>query len=201
MVCECVNRISMRVSKNGSVVAEINWLRNPFGLCNFLQDNIELPEEVKSPLLKKASEYATDRYKAEETGLLYFVCNRWCYDESKGVDRQLFLDVVREYADRAQNLTSDDARYYFNLGTYRQFVEPNLRCLKTEAGYFDTIRIVGEKYDSAGRLGIPVEQFRNDGAFHLGHEEKLPRLKEWAKQLASLAEALQDPETTYYADN
>ncbi|MGC2239151.1 MAG: hypothetical protein WA584_23550 [Pyrinomonadaceae bacterium] len=75
--------LKISVGKNYSAddfedIAEINWLRNPFGLQAVVEANVL---EKHDPTL-------------------WDVCNRWSYAEAKNIDRLLFKETIDWYAER-----------------------------------------------------------------------------------------------------
>ena len=158
-------------------VAEINWLRNPFGLCNWAEDN------------------AGDGHST-----LHFVCNHWAYGESIHVDRLRFLSVVSAYNAAVQALT--EGFFFFNLSDYRQFIEGKVEYLETDGSLLAglPIEIVDSKYDEQNRLAIPMRQFSHR-AFDLGGEYRLEDYKAWFIRLVGFAELLQNPDNVFYCRN
>jgi hypothetical protein len=72
--------LTLYIEENGEeeIIADMNWLRNPFGLVNFVQSNLDEKREPN----------------------LYYVCNEWSYSKGNQVDRKLFKEVVDWYAER-----------------------------------------------------------------------------------------------------
>lgn len=79
-------------------VHSMNWLRNPFGLCTFAEDNV-----------------------GDGSSALWHVCNDHAYDKVKDLDRAKFLMVVREYWERIRSM--EKASFYFTPGSYDQFAK------------------------------------------------------------------------------
>jgi len=74
-------------NKDGEIVIEMNWLRNPFGLRNWIKDN---------------------------TGVdVWNVVNNHSYDDSPNVDRLLFGETVTEAWEKVEDL----AIGYFRLSS------------------------------------------------------------------------------------
>jgi len=170
----------MALDKDGNEVSEINWLRNPYGLCNWAEDNIDDPD-------------------TESLGTLYYVCNYWAYDGEAYIDRQLFRAVVLKYFYAIRRLK--EGYFFFNLPEYRQFIEGKLEFMKTEDSPLGLPRrIVGSRYDHRGRLAIPMQQFA-DPVFDLGGLHTLDHYKTWSKELVDFAELLQDPNNEFYCSN
>jgi hypothetical protein len=96
--------LKMRLYEEDREVCAINWLRNPFGLARWIEDNItRTGSDVELPTL-------------------ITICGQWTYNSSHQVDRDLFLKVVLSY--NVEQLKPEQAYYYFNLPEYRQFIEP-----------------------------------------------------------------------------
>jgi hypothetical protein len=190
----------------------MNWLRNPYGLCQWIEDNARLPEDVRDALVLRAQ--AHDEKESEEekypktvhpASLLWFVINRWCYDKAPQIDRKLFLDVVKAYAAEVEKL--DQGYYFFGFGAYRQFVEPHRNQMPSEAtqawAFGGAEPIAGEVWHRENgyeRLAIPMEHFKRE-CFHLAGHNTLVYYKEWTRHLAEFAEALQAPSVTFYGSN
>ena len=155
---------------------EMNWLRNPFGLCDWAEDNVK-PGTRQS---------------------LYYVCNHWSYNKSQRVNKKLFLDVVLAYSEAIKVL--EKGYFVFDLPSYRQFVEPNIKHLPTDTMVFTTARrIVGSKYDDKLRLMIPMEYFSHS-VFNI-RWCKLADYQAWFQELVELAELLQQPRAKFYCSN
>lgn len=168
-------------------VLSMNWLRNPYGLCNWAEDNFEMAKGKR--------------------GDLYDVCNQWAYGKSKKVDRKLFKRVVMRYSKFVKSL--DEGYFLFDLACYRQFVQPNYELFLKDPslGFSDLLRIYGEKYfdpkQGDTRLAIPMEQF-NQGAFNLSHragQTMIEKYQEWFDELVEFAHELQDENLEFYCSN
>ena len=158
--------------KDDDEVMWVNWLRNPFGLCNWVEDNL------------------TELGYNPETSL-YYVCNHWAYKED-GADRPLFQKVVNEYWRRVEDL--EQGYFFFSLSSYRQFVEGKTGLMIMEEGIAGP-RIKGEKYAKDGSLMIPMWQFSHP-EFRLSGPD-LQDYKDWMKRLVKFAELLQNEEYTF----
>jgi hypothetical protein len=157
--------LDISISRNGETLAEINWLRNPFGLCQWAEDNTRLSNGVQPDL----------RY----------VCNHRAFGNSGQIDRALFLRVVYDYWERIQFLKQ--GYFYFDLPSYRQFIEPHVHLLPQGNTFIGTKFIVGSSYDDSNRLRIPMEHFSHD-AFALGDKNTLQAYKNWFARLVHIAE-------------
>jgi len=153
-------------------VAAMNWLRNPFGLCQWAEDNVGDGEQS-----------------------LYFVCNAWTYDEAVNVNRVFFKRVVDAYWERIQVL--ERGYYCFNLSAYIQFVEGNAFGFPRTKWR----SIVDAEYAKDGTyIKIPMEYFV-DPVFHLAGYNTLDHYKEWFTELVEFAELLQDESLRFECDN
>ena len=103
--------LDISISRNGETLAEINWLRNPFGLCQWAEDNTITPD----------SPYG-----------LHYVCNAWAYGRSSQIDRKLFLTVVLDYWQQVQKLKH--GYFWFAPRQYQQFVMPYAQFLSSRDG-------------------------------------------------------------------
>ena len=153
-------------------IISLNWLRNPFGLCNWAEDNVG------------------DNLR------LHYVCNEWTYGKSDQVNRPLFKQVVEEYWARIQKL--DAGYFFFDLSSYRQFVEPHIAAFPGKR-LFDIWSIDGSKYDQRGRLMIPMGHF--DRPEFDVFKPSLEGYREWFSELVRFAEKLQNEKHRFYASN
>lgn len=163
-------------------IAEMNWLRNPFGLCKWAEDNCH---------------YVWNSVPVENERLWY-VCNNWAYDKSNEVDRIQFKKVVDRYWYTLQTL--ETTYYFFDLPSYRQFIEGKLDHLPTKMlAFVETLSIEGSKYDNQQRLLIPVDLFKSP-IFHLGKVSS-EKQKAWMLELVKFAELLQNESNRFYCSN
>lgn len=175
--------------KNGNIeteVASMNWLRNPYGLCNWAEDNVEA---------------AGVKFDTK----LWYVVNHWNYKKSPKVNRALFKSVVDGYWRVIQKL--DKGYFFFNVYSYIQFVESHRDLLPKE--YIKIIneeRIKGLCHALPDKIGIPIEYFTLE-CFNLGfnHGDKfeapLDKYKAWFFELVQFAEKLQDENLQFYCSN
>lgn len=172
--------------ENDEVIAEMNWLRNQFGLCNWAEDNACF-------IFGKPQE-GTER--------LWYVCNHWAYDASDSVDRALFLNVVKRYWDTLSAL--DNSFFFFSTSAYRQFIEPNQDKIaldpKWKSSWGTPKWFRGSRYDGQGRLMIPVNEFSNT-VFSLGDLVSHERYLEWFSKLLNFAELLQNKNYRFECSN
>lgn len=153
-------------------VAQMNWLRNPFGLCNWAEDNT-----------------AHVGYTPPQSNRrLWYVCNNWAYDESKNIDRKLFQEVVLNYKKVIDELKIG---YFFFNRTSKQ----HLYCKEDPASL--TMRPApGDRYM------ISIETFAAcTTTINLGDKVTLEAYKEWFGELVKFAELLQDESLTFYCSN
>ena len=164
--------------KNTDEVAHMNWLRNPFGLCQWAEDNVEPSNPT-----------------------LFEVCNKWAYNKGKNVDRPQFRRVVLEYWERIKKLEHGFFKFS-SLSQYRQFVEPIIHLMpRRKLSYSDAMEIVGEKRD-ANSVYIPMEHFNvKDDWDGRNNHYTLEKYKEWFKELVEFAELLQDKDLEFYCSN
>ncbi len=167
-------------NENEEEIMDMNWLRNPYGLCNWAEDNT-----------------AETNYNPDKEHSLWYVINNWSYDNSSNVDRGLFLDVVIEYWEIIKNLKQ--GYYFFNLPGYRQFVEANIHLMPQEKEPWGASYIKGEKYAQDRRLMIPMENFKHP-EFNLGNP-CLKKNQKWFAELVEFANMLQDEQYTFYCSN
>lgn len=168
--------LDMELHLDGERIAEINWLRNPFGLINWVEDNTPHPTE-----------------KTKYT--LYEVCNKWAYSDGKNIEKEEFQKTVMVYSKHVEEL--EEGYFFFNLNSYRQFVQPNLCDMKLEKDIFGCSKVIGEKLALDGRLMVPMVQFENI----IGYNTTLEEYKKWYTQLVKFAELLQTPGVTFYCSN
>jgi hypothetical protein len=168
-------------NKEGECVQSMNWLRNPFGLCVWAEDNAH-------HVWKCAP-------KPIET--LWYVCNHWSYAKSGRVNRLRFGEVVNHYAETLLNL--EKSFYFFALPAYRQFIQPNELLLPREQLFTGTWHIKDSFYDDRLRLAIPVEHFSH-ACFCLD-KPTTGSYQDWFRELVRFADALQDKSLTFYCSN
>jgi hypothetical protein len=93
--------------------------------------------------------------------------------------------------------TLEDSYFFFDLPSYRHFVEPRSGCLPKEHRPWGTY-IQGEKYFE-DRLAIPVGNFASP-AFGLDSPSHKSYM-EWLGQLVKFAQMLQDERLRFYCSN
>ena len=157
-------------------IMEMNWLRNPFGLCNWAEDVIK----EKGLKTKKS---------------LWHVINHWNYEKSEKVNRKLFLEIVEEYNKIIQEL--EEGHFYFNVFSLCQFVMPKYSQFEQEKGFCNT-RIKGIKYGK-DKVGIPMTSL-NCEIFNVGKGE-LKDYKKWMNELLEFAKLLQNKKYKFYCSN
>ena len=166
----------MSLSGEGKYIT-MNWLRNPFGLTKWLEDNVERPE--------------TDLPSVNT------ICNRWTYSNSDKIDRELFLNVILSYKTGVEKL--ERGFYYFNLREYRCLVEPKAHLMEKESKMLGGTDIKGLEYAKDGRVRIPLEVYAKYP--HAESHSTIEYYKKWFKELLDFAEQLQDKSLTFYCDN
>ena len=167
--------LDISLSRDGHVFTDINWLRNPFGLCQWAEDNVGTGHPTS----------------------LYYVCNHWNYDDGPKIDRQLFTEVVHAHADEVNKLTK--SYFYFTLSSYRSIIQPKYYHLPLEETFLGMKRVIGEKYAPDGKLMIPVEHFAT--GWNMGPTCSTQGYQEWFAKLVEIADALQDPGVKFYCSN
>lgn len=165
--------ISLTNKTTDEVVADMNWLRNPFGLCNWAEDNVNVKTKRS----------------------LWYVINHWNYGKSHRVNRPLFKQVVDEYWQAIEPL--EKGYFFFNIASYMSFVQPHLDVLPV-TNQFHQPRIEGGIF-KGHKYGIPIELF-DKPCFNLGYSS-LESYKEWFRQLVEFAELLQDKSNRFYCSN
>jgi hypothetical protein len=170
---------------------DMNWLRNPYGLCTWAENNYT---------------YFTEREPPEEKSLWY-VINHWNYDTSEQVDKQLFLDVVGKYGNVITKL--DYAYFWFDEAGFKQFITP---CLKTwfyaDQETFDLSGVEGTRryhFHQREYIGMPMQYFSSP-CFGLSdryrlHAHTLAHYQNWYRELITFAEMLQDPDAVFDCSN
>lgn len=177
--------IDVRNPKTG-VSLEMNWLRNPYGLCSWAEDNYNYQTE-SSP-------------DDESEQRLWHVINHWNYDKSDQVDKELFYSVVMRYG----NVILNDLKqgyFFFTEQALKQFIFPHLTVLSWTK---DTLPGVVIKHPII-KLGIPMDYFSHE-CFGLSSEYRpnahtLERYQAWFQQLMDFATILRDPDAEFYCSN
>lgn len=178
----------------------MNWLRNPFGLCNWAQDNVShvLGTEFDKSFYLGDFPHLKDLESGKTESNLHYVINHWNYDKSDEVDRKLFKDVVDEYWKIIEKF--ERGYFFFDLSSYVQFVEPNKSSFPLRDSPFDNRTYIESIfYDKRIRMAIPMEYFK-PACFNLG-ECGLEDYKKWFKKLVEFAELLQNPQYKFYCSN
>lgn len=155
----------------------MNWLRNPYGLCNWAEANYD---------------YRTERKTNEESSdSLWYAINHWCYDTSEQVDKALFLAVVKRYG---QVLLHDlpQGYFFFNERALDQFVKPH---------FSEVPKGIAVSCEKHKEYGIPMEYFTHLSTVYRPDEHTLKHYQEWYAELVAFAELLRDPDSRYYCSN
>lgn len=159
-------------------VASLNWLRNPFGLCQWAEDN----------------------FGGE--GMLYMVCNQWAYDNGANIDRTLFKSVVDNYWHQISESTT--SYFWFNETQYNRFIKPHEKYFP--GGILG--RIIGSQVTPDNRVGIPLSYFDKELPEPLSLKRRHQQdstMKEiyvnWFKELVDFADKLQNTLYTFYCEN
>lgn len=172
---------------------DMNWLRNPFGLRDWAEDNYRIGTGVIA--------HGGVTEGPEHDPGLWHVINNWSHDRGGQVDRPLFKRVVDEYWSIIDNL--EVGYFVFNLGGYLQFVEEHSSQLPRE--YIIPQHRIGRHITGSltlgrgDRLAIPQDHFAHR-AFNLG-DPSLARYKAWFAELVRFAELLQDDRYHFYCSN
>lgn len=166
------------VSRPGDddVLLSLNWHRNPFGLCSFMEDNIG------------------DRIRS-----LYHICNDYAYGKEKNLNRSKFLRIVNDYQTRLQ--PKKIAHFFFSFRSFVQFLEqfPKAMVLPVqEAGIMGDYRF---EWFGSSKLAINVAQFQSYGK-ELGWDDMpvLDWYKQWFAKLVKLVEVMQDPDVEVWIE-
>ena len=96
--------IDLIEKETGNEVMSLNWLRNPFGLQTWAEDNVGMKIVQRVRGISGREELFED---------LRYVCNHWSYEDSSDIDRGLFKQVVDTYWKEIQKL--EVGYFVFNL--------------------------------------------------------------------------------------
>ena len=170
-------------------VARLEWLRNPFSLAGWIEDNT-----------RRITPMSLSRY-----------LGMFSYRNSDHVSRPTFKYYVDLYAQQVRELTV--GYFCFNLQQYRQFIQPCLEHLPYDNNRFLEKRIIGEKYIERNvklanggesreivAIAIPMEHFTHR-EFHLGGLNTLAHYQAWTEELVSFAELLQNTDYIFDCEN
>jgi hypothetical protein len=151
----------------------LNWLRNPFGLCDFAEDNV-----------------------GDGKNSLWHVCNDHAYDDVDKIDRAEFLRVVEEYWDRLRGL--ERGFFHFTFSSYVQFQNDYAGCMRVQRSHEDY-----EWADDRAVLRLAAERFQPASNFSWSSTGECPLdfYKGWFERLLNLARAMQDPNARIYISN
>ena len=159
---------------------DMNWLRNPFGLCNWAEDTYR---------------YETKLDNVPEEQSLYYVINHWSYDNSDNVDKPLFLEVVQRYAEPILKVTK--GYFWFPLERFPDnlsyHVIPKKKGIDVKKGLKESDIVYCNK-----KIGLPIEHCAT--FVDLGHAN-LEYYKNWYRDLIRFAEILQHPKSRFYCSN
>lgn len=169
--------ISLENKKTGELIIEMNWLRNPFGLCQWAEDNTNTHDWKKG---------------------LWYVINHWNYGKSNRVNRELFKKVVDKHQEIIENLQR--GYFFFSLSSYVQFVQPHYDLFPKEKLFTGDYYIKDSKYDDKKRLMIPMEYF-DKPEFNLSSDVSLKRYKKWFGALVEFASLLQNKNNKFHCSN
>lgn len=158
-------------------VASMNWLRNPFGLCNWAEDNFEA-------------------VGAKTDTKLSFVINNWSYETSNDINRELFKSVVDGYWKVLQKI--DKGYFFFDIYSYLQFIEPNRKKLPTEHDNILGIDLITGMNWKLSKVGIPMEHFTKK---IIDIDNSLDHYKDWFNELVEFSNKLQDKKLIFYCSN
>lgn len=167
-------------------VAWVNWLRNPFGLCNWAMDNVD--------------------HDLGASITLHRVCNMWSYDKGDDINRELFKTVVDDYGRCVMELKCgyfcfDDwgkALANFTSGNWSAPTCPD------RWWPFDYLNDHKDVINLNGKLAIPQEWFSNpmqSDPFYPAWDASLVAYQAWYRQLMDFANLLQDDRYRFYCSN
>ena len=163
----------------------MNWLRNPYGLCNWAEENYNFQTESKPD--------------DESEQRLWYVVNHWSYGQSSQVDKALFLSVVKRYGDVLLN-DLKQGYFFFPERSLEQFVNPHLSLVPDmPIGRFPGVTVVQPEYKV---YGLPMEYFAHP-CFNLSNKyhpsmHTLQHYQAWFAELVRFAEVLQHPQSVFY---
>jgi hypothetical protein len=164
---------------------EMNWLRNPFGLCSWAEDTLLYEAKLEA---------------VPEEQSLWFVINHWSYDKSANVNKPLFLQVVQRYG--GVILSVEKGYFWFPLDRFPDNLAYHLEPGKSIDALRSSLRdgnvINGDITYYQDKIGLPIEQCAK--FVRLGRSD-LARYKDWYRDLIRFAEILQTPEAVFYCSN
>lgn len=192
--------IMLTHKRTGEEIISMNWLRNPYGLATWAEDNYQYATHHNQH--NHAPEQPA--YPSKVGYRLYYVCNHWAYKSSSAVNRPLFKRVVDQYAEVLLSL--DKAYYFFDTSSFIQFVLPHWELIP-QRQLTEFIRVVGTQDDRpvylGNRMGFNIEWF-DKPAFNLRYRDgstMLEHYKRWMGQLVNFAELLQNKDYRFYCSN
>lgn len=198
--------LDMDLTCNKEEINEINWLRNPFGLERWVRDNVNNAERTHIISAKVWKDKETRKvlidWNQEMDWDLWDVTNQFCYDGCKLLNedpikqqkalRRLFKVVVDSYWEQIQKL--DVGFLFFDLPSYRQFVEP-----KRFPGIIEGAKY-GDNCYGIKCLMIPLDVW-NAREGNPRERMDLEGYKKWFKRLVDFANDLQDLDNKFYGSN
>lgn len=170
--------ISVTNKRTGDYL-EMNWLRNPFGLCQWAEDNYLYVHKL-------------ERVPEEES--LWYVINHWNYDKAVQVDRRLMLSTVQRYGECLTEM--ERGFFWFDLARFPQNLSTHIVPDKLHLPYFGMGYCINVYHND--KVGIPIEDTAR--SVDLSHKT-LADYQQWYWQLIDFAHALQDPDAQFYCSN
>lgn len=167
---------------------DMNWLRNPYGLCQWAEDNYNFQTESKPD--------------DESEQRLWHVINHWNYGKSEQVDKELFYSVVMRYG---QVLVNDlkQGYFFFPERTLDQFITPHLAVVTSALEKYPCVVVV--RYPEDKVYGYPMDIFAHPcfglSSKYRSHAHTLKRYQEWFAGLMHFAEVLRKPGSVFYCSN
>lgn len=159
---------------------DMNWLRNPFGLCNWAEDTYL---------------YETKQESVSEEQSLWYVINHWSYGYSEQVDKPLFLEVVQKYGEVILN--AKKGFFWFPLDKFPDNLSYHVK--PHHAMEISNLLGTGDVEYYGKQIGASMEQVAK--FVDLGHLNGLEGYKDWYRQLIEFAEVLQHPDSKFYCSN
>lgn len=185
--------------ENEREVADMNWLRNPFGLERWAYWNT----------------YHEFRERPEDR-TLWHVCNHWAYDQSQFVDRELFYNVAWDYLNVLAHKYAEGQDFYFAFWNNRLITEyvtryrewfpnqPGTRGHVIEGAFW----LPDDNGNDQGTLMVPIRHFEIphiESSIRLGrpeHQTMTQRYMAWYYELLYFAKLLvENPEFEFYCSN
>ena len=129
--------------KHNNEIKSITWPRNPFGLCNWAEDNV-----------------------GDDRSSLHHVCNAWQYEKASQCDRPLFQQVVEHYWQKILALDNNSC-FWFTPPQIKEWISPKKHLFPSSV----TDKLASSLEQAGLQIGIPMWCFEDSRIIDLGQSK------------------------------